>query len=83
MVGGAAFPVCRAPISEVSVGLSSPSVPSGVGVTMATSVIVVTSPPGSVDVKIEVVEVGLGVVDVENVEAIEMLECAHINCLVG
>lgn len=34
----------------------------------ATSVTVVTTPPGSVDVKVEVFDVGIGVVDVENVE---------------
>ncbi len=62
---GAADPVCRLPIADV--GVLSPSVTPGV--TTATSVTVVTAPPGSVDVNVEVLDVGVGVVDVENVEA--------------
>lgn len=42
---------------------------SAPGVITVTCVTVVTAPPGSVDVKVEVFDVGVGVVDVENVDA--------------
>lgn len=65
---GAADPVCRFPMALVGV-LSLPSVAPGV--TTSTCVIVVTAPPGSVDLNVEVFDVGVGVVDVVDVKAIQ------------
>lgn len=63
---GAADPVCRFPMALVGVP-SPPSVTPGV--TTTTSVTIVTAPPGSVDVNVEVSDVGVGVVDVVDVTA--------------
>lgn len=68
LVMGAADPVCRFPMALVGV----PSSPSGTpGVTTATSVTVVTAPPGSVDLNVEVFDVGVGVVDVVDVKSVQ------------
>lgn len=65
-------PCCRLPTTLVGEAASSGTP----GVTTTTDVTVVTAPPGSVDVKVDVVDVGVGVVDVVEivVEAIYRLE---------